>query len=614
MRGDLVFDVLGPLEVRRSGQPVPLGPPQRRRLLLRLLVAGQAPIHRGQLIEDIWGERPTPGNLSSLHAHISRLRAALEPGVRRPTMLVRDGTGYLLHAGPPMLSSTRFEESVRRTRQLLATGMADAARVEIETAMGSWRGAALADAADAPFARAMAGRLEEARLSAEEVRVATLLGAGDYAAATAAARALVAGHPLRESAWELFIRALYVSGRPAEALQQYERIRAALVEELGAEPGAALRELHLAVLRQDAQLDGPTGIRPGRVELGGPATAAAAGPVARGWAALPVVSPAAYQPLVGRDREIAVVDDLLARAESGRTGWAVVSGGFGIGKSALVEWAASRAGADGWDVVFSRPIALPGAEPLRDVGWLTRWLVEPVSDDPGGFDRLVDELARRCAAQRTVWVVEDLDLLEPVARAFLGYLAVHLRTAPLAVVATVRDADRASVGDLTLLLSRMGADRLELRPLGVPQVERISGATDGEALVRRTGGNPFLLRAVLSLPVESRLTVVPPSALSAFRAILRDLPARTRLLLQALADLRYPQDYGVGLPVGRGPDQGANLDVALIAKAADASMDIVDEILVPAVRAGVVSRCDRWPTSYVFTCTLHRDALADRLV
>jgi len=69
--------------------------------------------------------------------------------------------------------------------------------------------------------------------------------------------ALVAEHPLREQARRLQLIALYRSGRQAEALDTYRQARALLVEELGIEPGPALREVEQAILRHDPSLASP---------------------------------------------------------------------------------------------------------------------------------------------------------------------------------------------------------------------------------------------------------------------------------------------------------------------------------------------------------------------
>ncbi|MEV6348663.1 AfsR/SARP family transcriptional regulator [Actinoplanes sp. NPDC051851] len=248
--GELEFDALGPLRVRRGDATIELGPPQRRLVLVRLLVAGGVPVCRDRLLADLWGADAPGGATSALHAHISRLRAVL--GGR--ATLVRDGSGYTLLAEPEACTTVRFETAARRARRLAAEGDHARARGVLEPALDLWRGKPFEDAAALGFARAAAARLQECRVAAAELHVEILLALGEPQAATAEARELTVDHPLRESAWELLIRALYRSGRSAEALQQYGRIRNRLAEMFGAEPGPALRRLHLSVLRQDPSL------------------------------------------------------------------------------------------------------------------------------------------------------------------------------------------------------------------------------------------------------------------------------------------------------------------------------------------------------------------------
>ena len=61
--------------------------------------------------------------------------------------------------------------------------------------------------------------------------------------------------------------ALYRCGRQAEALEAYRAAREVLVEQLGIEPGPALRELEQAILQQDPGLDAPPRAAPA-VETG----------------------------------------------------------------------------------------------------------------------------------------------------------------------------------------------------------------------------------------------------------------------------------------------------------------------------------------------------------
>ena len=100
-------------------------------------------------------------------------------------------------------------------------------------------------------------RLEELRLSALEQRIEADLALGRHAELVGELEALVSEHPLRERLQRQLMLALYRSGRQAEALESYRAARQALVEQVGIEPGPALRELERAILRQDATLDLP---------------------------------------------------------------------------------------------------------------------------------------------------------------------------------------------------------------------------------------------------------------------------------------------------------------------------------------------------------------------
>ncbi|CAL9335335.1 hypothetical protein SUDANB2_00159 [Streptomyces sp. enrichment culture] len=251
---DYAIGLLGPLTVVRAGVPLDLGPRMRRVLMIRLLLEEGRSVAMDRLCEDLWEGRPPAGAVSSVHAHISRLRAALEPDRRRrgrSRVLVSDPVGYALRIPVEARDSVRFEQAVAQGRRLLDEGSVASARRQIETALGLWRGAPLADADDRAFALAEIARLDEVRLAAQEIRATAMARAGQLEQAVVVAEELTAGHPLRETAWSLLIRALYLSGRTAEALQRYEAVRRLLARDHGLEPGPALRRIHLAVLRHD---------------------------------------------------------------------------------------------------------------------------------------------------------------------------------------------------------------------------------------------------------------------------------------------------------------------------------------------------------------------------
>ena len=104
----------------------------------------------------------------------------------------------------------------------------------------------LSDVVDAlgPVAAAEAQRLADLVLRARETRVEALLGVGRAPDAATAAEHLLVGEPLRESLHALRLLALYRSGRQTDALAAYQALRDQLSEDVGVDPGPALRRLH----------------------------------------------------------------------------------------------------------------------------------------------------------------------------------------------------------------------------------------------------------------------------------------------------------------------------------------------------------------------------------
>jgi DNA-binding SARP family transcriptional activator len=251
------FRVLGPLEVIVDGERLsPLGQKQRALLALLLLHANEV-VSSDRLIDDLWpGELPGSG-AGALQAGVSRLRRALGAGAE---LLATVAPGYVLRVSPEQLDLHRFERLVEE-----ASG-ADpgTASEKLREALALWRGPALADFVYEPFAQTAIGRLEELRLLALERRIVADLALGRHADLVPELEALVAEHPLREGLRAQLMLALYRAGRQAEALETYQEARRTLVEELGIEPAPALKELEMAILRQDPALDLEPAQRPQR--------------------------------------------------------------------------------------------------------------------------------------------------------------------------------------------------------------------------------------------------------------------------------------------------------------------------------------------------------------
>ena len=255
---DVQFAILGPLEVRRDGQVLDLGGPKQRAVLAFLLTHRREPVSLDRMIDQLWGEDAPPEG----HRLAPGLRVEPATGPRaRPgpagtaRILVSRPPGYALDVETGALDAMRFEEAADEARRALAAGDAAAALAHAERARSEWRGEVLVDFPYEEFAEAERTRLTERRVGLEQDRAAALLELDRPADAAEVAEALAAAHPLREQVWELLMLARYRSGRQADALRAFQDARRMLGEELGLEPGPALRRLEAQILGQDRALD-----------------------------------------------------------------------------------------------------------------------------------------------------------------------------------------------------------------------------------------------------------------------------------------------------------------------------------------------------------------------
>jgi predicted ATPase/DNA-binding SARP family transcriptional activator len=251
----LEFRILGPLEALRDGSPLSLGPRKQRTLLALLLLKANRLVSADQLIEELWAGRPPPGAVKTLRSYASRVRAALAPD----SVLESRPGGYVLSLTPDQLDFLCFERLLSEGREALARGAAAEAAEQLRKGLSLWRGSALADVADGPFARVEASRLEELHLAGLEERIQADLELGRHAELLAELQALVAEQPLRERLWGQLMTALYRSGRQAEALATYRRARTLLADRFGLEPGPELRALEQQILRQELAPARPRG-------------------------------------------------------------------------------------------------------------------------------------------------------------------------------------------------------------------------------------------------------------------------------------------------------------------------------------------------------------------
>jgi len=169
-------------------------------------------------------------------------------------LLVTRQPGYTLVVDPDNIDSVRFERLARQGRSELATSPSTAERT-LQAALALWRGEAFADFTFEPFAQADITRLTELRLVALEDRIEAALCLGEHRELIGELAQLVSQHPLRERLASQFMIALYRSGRQAEALRAYRRLRETLVEQLGIEPNPTVARLEQAILEQRPDLE-----------------------------------------------------------------------------------------------------------------------------------------------------------------------------------------------------------------------------------------------------------------------------------------------------------------------------------------------------------------------
>ncbi|MGO1053155.1 AfsR/SARP family transcriptional regulator [Crossiella sp. CA198] len=330
---EVVFRLLGPVEVRRGGLPIEVRAGKHRALLATLLLRANQVVPLEELTDRIWGEHPPARARGTLQTYVMRLRQALgdEPG---PDQLVHTRPeGYLIRLTPAQLDLFAFRELLAQGRALAAQDDPAGEADRLRAALALWRGEALTGVPSDALRRDEAPRLAEERLQVLERRIEVDLQLGRHTELAGELQRLTAEHPLRERFWHQLMLALYRCDRQAEALRTFHQVSDTLAEELGIDPGEALRQLHRAILVNDPALAAPCPVDPGA-------------PIAEApRAGVPRQLPPDLADFVGREPELTQIGELLAGAAPGTAAPIVVlSGPPGIGKTALAVRAAHRLG------------------------------------------------------------------------------------------------------------------------------------------------------------------------------------------------------------------------------------------------------------------------------
>ena len=255
------FRILGPLAVSHMGSPLPLAGAKPKAVLAVLLLHANEIVPSDRLVEELW-DRPPESARAALQVYVAKLRKLFDPGRSRGaqgSVLLTRAPGYVLQIDPDELDSQRFERLLGEGGAARAAGDPAAAAELLREGLSLWRGPALADFVYEPFAQAEIARLEDLRVAALEERIEAELELGSHPDLAGELESLVSAHPLRERLRAQFMRALYRSGRQADALEAYQDAYRTLDEQLGIAPGPALQRLQEQILLQDLALDADVG-------------------------------------------------------------------------------------------------------------------------------------------------------------------------------------------------------------------------------------------------------------------------------------------------------------------------------------------------------------------
>lgn len=456
----MLFNVLGPVEVRFDGGRVQFGRKPAQVLVLLLLHANSW-VTLDALVDALWeGSAPVSAD-RNVKTYVWQLRHRLPAAAGGPRIESRPG-GYRIVAEAAELDALAFAALAGEGRQALAGGDPGLARERFAAALRLWRGVPYAEL-PCDAARIAAAGLTELRWELLQRLADTLLGLGEHAEAVTLLRPLTAEEPLREAVWTALVRALHRSGRRGEALAAYREARRLLRDELGVDPGAELREAHRQLLAGGDPP--PSGLRP-------------APP--RGTNSLPRAVP----DFTGRAAEQAALRSLAAGAAR-TVRVALVDGMPGAGKTALAvhvahQLAGSYPDAQLYVDLRGHSATAPPLDPAEALAGLLRTLDGPAAGLPEGLEERAARWRSALADRRVLLVLDDAASAAQVRPLLPGdgrslvLVTSRARLAGLDGVAGVSLGMLPERDALQLLGTAVGDARVERERAAATEVVRLS--------------------------------------------------------------------------------------------------------------------------------------------
>jgi DNA-binding SARP family transcriptional activator/tetratricopeptide (TPR) repeat protein len=440
------FQLFGEVQLRAGGHLLDVGTPRQQAVLAALLLDAGRPVAIETLIDRVWDEAPAEAR-NVLYSHLSRIRQLLKRA-GDTAKLDRRPAGYVLDVEPDSVDMHRFW-------RLVDQGHSDEEKsAALTEALSLWRGTPLAGI-PGEWVEHVRDRWLRRRLDALVRWGDVELRLGRPTKVLDVFPDFVADYPLAEQLEVVLMRALHDAGRDAEALDRYTAIRERLADELGADPGPELRELHSAILRGEMPRPEQRSHKPAQLP-----------PDVYGFA--------------GRDEEMENLSELAGARI------VVVSGTAGVGKTSLVVHWAHRVRdqfPDGQLYLNLRGFD-PTGSPVTPADALRGFLdAFDVSHEriPASFEAQVG-LYRSLLADRRVLVVLDNARDAEQVRSLLpgAPRCLVLVTSRDQLTGLVAEGAHPLMLDLfgatearVLLASRIGAQRVAAEPEAVTEIIRL---------------------------------------------------------------------------------------------------------------------------------------------
>src|SRR5690625_2507360 len=311
---------MGTIEARQNASAIHLAGQRIRHLLALLALSAGKPVTLDHSASCLWNDEPPETIRASVQTYIGRLRRAIGR-----TAISRQPDGYRLNVNRADVDLLNFADRLKAA----AHAGEEQEYAELTSIIGSWTGVPFGDSTNPWFETYETPGWTERYLQAVERRADLDLRAGRYQECIVLLADQVANFALRESLWARWLTALHRCGRTADALRQYETLRAQIADELGVDPSAQLRDVHPEIVSSDKGAGTPAPAS--RVPPSTPQSAPQSTPQSL---------PPGVRGFTGRRSELKELDTHESESGASAPGLVVLHGPGGVGKTSLaLHWA-----------------------------------------------------------------------------------------------------------------------------------------------------------------------------------------------------------------------------------------------------------------------------------